>query len=231
MSSTILLKEVSEETLILQLSRGNLDAFNHLVEAYQDIAYHHAWTYVKDQDLAEDVTQESFIKAYKSIERFYGGSFRSWILRIVTNTSIDFLRRRKRRLTKPLIPENPDGSENESPNWLIDPSLSVEATVEKEEQASEIYRMLDELPEIYRRPLTLIDIYDFNYKEAAEVLNIKVGTVKSRVRRARLQMREKLIGNPNYQLSGNLDERSPSPPTKRNKIAAQSDPARCRVFA
>lgn len=205
MGTAILSEDISEEALVAKASSGDLDAFNHLVEAYQDLAYHHAWTFMNDNDLAADVTQESFIKAYKSIRRFRRGSFRAWLLKIVANTSYDYLRRKKRRKILPLTPERDDGSVNNSSNWLVDKSPSVEEIIETKEAGIEIYRMLDELPEIYRMVLILVDVYDFEYQETAQVLNIKVGTVKSRLRRARLKMREKLRGNANLQLPRKYD--------------------------
>jgi RNA polymerase sigma-70 factor (ECF subfamily) len=205
MSSTILSEDITEEALVVKASSGDLDAFNHLVEAYQDLAYHHAWTFMNDYDLAADVTQESFIKAFKSIKRFRRGSFRAWLLKIVANTAYDHLRRRKRRKILPLTPERDDGSINNSSKWLVDPSPSVEETIETKEAGLEIYRMVDELPEIYRMVLILVDVYDFEYQETAEALNVKVGTVKSRLRRARLKMRDKLRGNANVQLPRKYD--------------------------
>lgn len=205
MQTAIFEAAITEETLIDQAVRGDLDAFNQLVEAYQDIAFHHAWTYMNDRHLAEDVTQESFIKAYQAIGRFRKGSFRAWILRIVANTAYDVLRRNKRRQILPLFPEEDDGSVNENPKWLADSSPSVEEIFETRETGAEIYRLLQELPEIYREVLTLIDIYDFEYKEAAQFLNIKIGTVKSRLMRARLQMQKKLKFNASFRTPANSE--------------------------
>ena len=182
----------SEEALIARASQGDLEAFNHLVLDYQDMAFHHAWSMLNDRDLAEDVTQESFIKAFQALGRFRGGSFRAWILRIATNTSYDLLRRSQRHPHEPLEPENDDGEEIESPSWLADPSASVQDTVEQNDETNHIYRMLDELPEVYRTVLILIDLYEFDYSEAAQALKVPLGTVKSRLVRARLQMKEKL---------------------------------------
>jgi RNA polymerase sigma-70 factor (ECF subfamily) len=187
-----------ENTLIARASKGDLEAFNQLVLTYQDIAYYHAWSMLNDSDLAEDVTQESFIKAFQAIKQFRGGSFRAWLLRIVTNTSYDLLRRSQRHPVQPLVFENDDGDDIESPSWLADPSASVQATVEQNEEAEQLYRLLEELPEAYRTVLTLIDLYELDYAEAAQALNIPLGTVKSRLVRARLQMKEKLKAYSNF---------------------------------
>jgi RNA polymerase sigma-70 factor (ECF subfamily) len=156
------------------------------------MAFNLAYTLLGDSDSAEDATQESFIKAFQNIGRFRGGSFRAWLLRIVANTSYDLLRRSKRHIIQPLFPENEDGEEVESPAWLVDPSPSVQAVVEQREDSTRIYRALDELPEVFRSVITLVDLYELDYGEAAKVLNVPLGTVKSRLARARLQMQQKL---------------------------------------
>ncbi len=181
-----------EDPLIKAAAIGNLDAFNQLVLMYQDMAYHHALAMLDDTYQAEDATQESFIKAFQNISSFRGGSFRSWLMRIVTNTVYDMLRKSRRYPTQPLFPKDEDGEEIESAPWLADPSPSIHDTVEKRELSGELYTILDKLPEAYRSVLTLIDIFELDYTEAARSLNIPIGTVKSRIARARLQMKEKI---------------------------------------
>jgi RNA polymerase sigma-70 factor, ECF subfamily len=184
--------EDAETALIGRASSGDLDAFNQLVITYQNMAYHHAYNFLGDTASAEDAAQESFIKAFQNIGRFRGGSFRGWLLKIVTNSAYDTLRRSKRHPTRPLFPEDDDGEEIESPMWLTDPSTSVQSTVEQNELSRDIYKMLDELPEVYKSVLTLIDLYELDYTEAAQVLGVPIGTVKSRLSRARMQMKNKL---------------------------------------
>jgi RNA polymerase sigma-70 factor (ECF subfamily) len=181
-----------EENLVKSARKGDLDAFNQLVLKYQDLAYNHANVLLRDSFLAEDATQEGFIKAFQNINSFRGGSFRAWLMRIVTNTVYDILRKSKRQPTQPLFPENENGEEIESISWLADPNASVQETVELREFASEIYQILDELPEIYRSVLTLINIYEMDYTEVAQSLNIPLGTVKSRITRARLRMMDRV---------------------------------------
>ena len=182
----------SEENLASMASRGNLNAFNELVLTYQDLAYDHAYALLRDPASAEDVTQESFIRAFQNIAGFRGGSFRAWILKIVTNSAYDLLRQSKRHPTQSLFPEDMHGEEIESPAWLADPTASVENIMEQTEFTSSLYRLLGELPAVYRTVLTLIDINELDYAEAAQVLKVPLGTVKSRLARARLRMSEKL---------------------------------------
>lgn len=92
----------------------------------------------------------------------------------------------------------------ESPHWLVDPNAQVEGAVEEDERTKFIYHTMNELQDIYRNVLTLVDLQDFDYEEAAQTLNVPVGTVKSRLARARMQMKEKLKACPsmleNYQI-------------------------------
>jgi len=184
--------QCDEENFVRMASKGDLDAFNQLVLAYQNLAYHRAYALLGDPALSEDATQDSFIRAFQKIAGFRGGSFRAWILKIVTNSSHDMMRRSKRRPTQSLLPEDENGDEMESPAWLSDPTAFVENTVEQNEFSKELYRLLDELPDVYLTVLTLVDMYELDYAEAANVLKVPIGTVKSRLARARLQISEKL---------------------------------------
>jgi RNA polymerase sigma-70 factor (ECF subfamily) len=180
--------QITEDTLVKQAMKGSLEAFNKLVLTYQDLAYHQAYFLLGDCALAEDATQESFIKAFQGMKKFRGGSFRAWLLTIVTHSAYDIRRQSKRHPTLPLFPEDDDGDEMESPAWLADSAPSVQNIVEQNELSKILYRKVDELPEAYRSVITLIDLYEFDYKEAASALGIPVGTVKRRLARARLQM-------------------------------------------
>ena len=186
------LNKHDEEALMLAASNGDLDAFNQLVLNYQNLAYNHALSILGDPASAEDAAQEGFIKAFQNMNTFRGGSFRSWLLRIVTNCAYDSIRRSRRQPAQPLYPVDDEGEEADSPSWIADPSASVQSAVEQKELSDDIYRLLDELPDVYRSVLTLVDLYELDYTEAAQALKIPLGTVKSRLARARLQMQEKL---------------------------------------
>jgi RNA polymerase sigma-70 factor, ECF subfamily len=183
---------MQEETLIRKASSGDLEAFNHLLLTYQDMVYSHARAVLGDPASAEDAAQESFIKAFQNMPGFRGGSFRRWLLKIVTNSAYDMIRRGRRHPTEPLLPEDENGDEIESPAWLADPNTSVQVQVEKKEEAQRLYQFLDELPEVFRSVITLVDLYEWDYVEAAEILRVPVGTIKSRLARARLRMQAKL---------------------------------------
>ncbi|MBE9524041.1 MAG: sigma-70 family RNA polymerase sigma factor, partial [Chloroflexi bacterium] len=117
---------MDEAALIQDARQGDLTAFNRLVLAYQDMVYNQAYRVIGEPGAAEDATQEAFISAYRKLHTYRGGSFRGWLLRIVTNACYDEMRRRKRRPVAPLEPQNKEGEEIESPRWMIDPGESPE---------------------------------------------------------------------------------------------------------
>lgn len=185
-------KPEMEDRLIQNAVQGGLESFNRLILTHQRMAYDLANAILGDTDQAEDVTQESFLKAYLHMGNFRGGSFRAWLARIVKNTCYDLLRRYRRNPVQSLYPPEGDDKDIEFDDWLSDPGPSVQLVVEQKEESRAIYRALSELPDPYRMVITLIDLQGFDYLEAAEALSIPLGTVKSRLTRARLQMKEKL---------------------------------------
>ncbi len=185
---------MDENSLIQSARKGDLDAFNRLVLAYQDVVYNQAYRVLGDPQLADDATQDTFIAAFNNLRKFRGGSFKAWLLRIVTNTCYDELRRQKRRPTTPLEPLDDSGDEIESPHWLIDNIELPEDQIERDELGKAIQHCLDELPVDFRVVVALVDIQGMDYAEAAAVIGTPLGTVKSRLARARLRLRDCLQG-------------------------------------
>ena len=185
---------MNEQALIQDAQKGDLDAFNTLVLHYQDSVYNTALRILGDDDMAADVTQDAFISAFKSINSFRGGSFKAWLLRTVTNACYDELRRRKRRPSVPLEPVSDDEGEIESPRWLADTSMGPEELVEADELEHAIQHCLDALPAEFRAVVVLADIQGLDYTEVAVAVRTPLGTVKSRLARARLRLRECLQG-------------------------------------
>lgn len=180
---------MDEAALIRQAVAGDLDAFNRLVLAYQDTAFNVAYRMLGDDAAADDATQTAFLSAWRNLNSYRGGSFRGWLLRMVTNTSYDELRRRYRHPTVALEPAGEDDEEIESPRWLADGSPSPEESVEREELEKAIQRCLQGLPDEFRSVVVLVDIQGMDYTEVAQVVQKPLGTVKSRLARARLRMR------------------------------------------
>lgn len=181
---------MQEKTLIADAQRGDLDAFNRLVLAYQDMLYGQAYRLMGEKYAAEDATQEAFISAFRKIKSFRGGSFKAWLLRIVTNACYDELRRRKRRPTIQLEPVNEENEPIESPSWLTDPRESPEIAAHRSEIRAALELCIQNLPIEFRTIVLLVDIQGLDYTEAARVIRRPLGTVKSRLARARVRMRD-----------------------------------------
>jgi RNA polymerase sigma-70 factor (ECF subfamily) len=181
---------MDELGLIRDAQHGDLEAFNRLVLAYQDMVFNTALHILADEDLAADATQEAFISAFRALNSYRGGSFRAWLLRTVTNACYDELRRKQRRPTTPLEPEGADGEEVETPRWLADPGASPEEQFERAELEHAIQHCLQGLPTDFRAVVVLADVQGLDYAEVAAALHKPLGTIKSRLARARLRLRE-----------------------------------------
>ncbi len=185
---------MDETALIHSAQNGNLDSFNTLILHYQDSVFHTALRILGDEDLAEDAAQEAFISAFRSISTFRGGSFKAWLMRTVTNACYDELRRQKRRPTTPLEPETSDGEEMDSPKWLADPNMTPAERSEADELEHAVQHCLDALPMEFRTVVVMADIQGMDYSEVATASKVPLGTIKSRLARARLRLRECLRG-------------------------------------
>jgi len=181
---------MDEVALIQAAKRGDLDAFNRLVLEYQDMLYHQAYRMMGEPGSAEDATQDAFITAFRKLGTYRGGSFKAWLLRIVTNLCYDELRRRKRRPTTPLEPVDDDNEEIESPRWLSDPGESPEDATERSELSQIIQDCLNDLAPEFRSVVILVDVQGMDYAEAAQAAGTPLGTIKSRLARARMRMRD-----------------------------------------
>ncbi|HET6846128.1 MAG TPA: sigma-70 family RNA polymerase sigma factor [Anaerolineales bacterium] len=181
---------MDENALILEAQRGDLDAFNTLVLHYQDTVFNTALRILGDDDLASDASQEAFLSAFRSLKTFRGGSFKSWLMRTVTNAAYDELRRKKRRPSTPLEPDTDDTDAGAEPHWMADPNLSPEEVTESRELEHAMEHCLEGLPFEYRTVVVMADIEGLDYTEVATAVRVPLGTVKSRLARARLRLRE-----------------------------------------
>jgi len=185
---------MDEIALINASQKGDLDSFNSLILHYQDSVFNTALRILGDEDLAQDAAQETFISAFRGISSFRGGSFRAWLTRTVINACYDELRRQKRRPTTPLEPETRDGEEMDSPKWLADPNMTPAEKSEADELEHAIQHCLETLPTNFRTVVVLADIQGLDYSEVAATARVPLGTIKSRLARARLRLRECLRG-------------------------------------
>jgi RNA polymerase sigma-70 factor, ECF subfamily len=180
---------MDEQELAQAAKQGDLDAFNRLVMIYQDMAFNVAYRLMSDEDAAADAAQDAFISAFRSLRSFRGGSFRAWLMRIVTNKCYDELRRRKRRPSIPLEPLNTEDQEEiESPRWLADDSPTPAENIETLELDRAIQHCLQRLQDDFRSVVIMIDIEGMDYQEAAQIIKKPLGTIKSRLARARVRL-------------------------------------------
>jgi len=181
---------MDEPALIAAAQQGKIDAFNELVLVYQQQVYNLAYRILGDPASAADAAQDAFISAFQNIRRFRGGSFKSYLLRIVSNRCYDELRRRKRR---PATSFEDFGEVDEEANpALINGGERPEAYMERQEMARVIQAGIETLPASQRITLALSDVQGLSYQEIADVTGVSLGTVKSRLARARGKMRDYL---------------------------------------
>ncbi|MCD6576856.1 MAG: sigma-70 family RNA polymerase sigma factor [Anaerolineaceae bacterium] len=186
---------MDEAILIRNAKRGNVDAFNHLVLIYQDQVFNLAYRMLNDEMAAQDIAQNTFINAFKHLKSFRRGSFRAWILRIAANNCYDELRRKKRKPAHPLtVIDSESGEEMDDPVWLKDNRDLPEEHIIKKELEQAIQNCMDQLPNNYRTVIILVDIQGLAYQEASQITRSPVGTIRSRLARARMRIQECLQG-------------------------------------
>jgi RNA polymerase sigma-70 factor (ECF subfamily) len=173
--------------LVEEALRGRLEAFNQLVTRHQDHLFALVYHLVPDRDQASDVVQEAFFSAYRNLASFRGGSVRGWLGRIAVNGALDLQRARRRRPSQP-YPEfedetwQPPAEDDEEPETR---ALSAE-------RSKVLARALGELPFEQRNCIVLFDVEGYDYAEIAAIMRVEVGTVKSRIHRGRLALRQAL---------------------------------------
>jgi RNA polymerase sigma-70 factor, ECF subfamily len=181
---------MDEQRLVQAAQSGDLSAFNRLVLSYQELAYNVAYRLLDDPEGAADAAQDGFLKAYRCLKQYRGGSFRAWLLRIVTNTCYDALRARRRRPTSRLEVEDHDPDYD---GRLRDRGESPDEFVMRQELAQAIQAAIADLPQEQRAVLVLCDVEGLDYQEIAGITGAALGTVKSRLWRARARVREILL--------------------------------------
>ncbi len=180
-----------EKDSIKAAQKGDLAAFNRLVMAYQAPAYNVACRLLGDTNSAADATQEAFIKAFKAIKQYRGGSFKGWLLRIVSNACYDTMRYQKRRPSEPLEADDDDAPDHNI--HLQDPAERPEEASVRRELNDMLQQAINRLPPEQRLVLVLSDAEGLSYQEIAAATGLALGTVKSRLSRARLKLRDILL--------------------------------------
>lgn len=186
--------QIEDSSLVRQTLDGSQEAFQTLVERYQTRLFALARHYTKSSVDIEDIVQEAFLKAYSRLDTFqHQSSFYTWLYRITTNTVLDFMKRHGRNPVQAVEDPELAGEGASSADPGSSRAISPHARLETQE-ISEITRtVLDELPEIFRTVLILREFESLPYQEIADVLDISIGTVESRLFRARARFKDKLM--------------------------------------
>jgi RNA polymerase sigma-70 factor, ECF subfamily len=176
-----------DRALVQRAAAGDLEAFNQLVVLYQDYLFAITVRVVRDRDAAADAVQEAFFSVYRNLDRFRGDSFRSWLTRIALNAATDVLRYRKRRPADP-YPEWEDDA------WQppADEADNPERQALRRNAGRILSQALGRITADQRAAIVLYDVEGYDYQEIAELTGVSLGTVKSRIHRGRLALRDLL---------------------------------------
>ena len=196
-----------DKELVERAKRGDQSAFEELVLENQNRVYALALRLVNDRESAADLAQEAFVRAWQGLGTFQGeSSFATWVYRLTTNLCIDWLRKQRRR--EGVAPSV--SLDDEESGWAepADRDSDPHLLLEKSERGRALARGLDKLPDWQRRALVLRELSGLSYQEIGEALEVDLGTVKSRIARARQSLRKILLED------GNFFDRPPSKPVK-----------------
>lgn len=181
-----------ERNIIERCKQGDLAAFNELVKKYEKQVYNFAYRLTGNYDDANDIAQEAFLRVYNAIGSFRGdASFTTWLFRITTNVFLDD-RKRARAHPHASLDEYMELEESSVARQIEDPSPSPEAITEEKERAQILQTAIHSLPDYQRAMVNLYHTQQKSYEEIAEIMDLPIGTVKSRLNRARLALKEKL---------------------------------------
>ena len=183
-------QNVAEKALIAAAQGGDVHAFNRLVRSYQRLAYNVAYRVLGDGENAADATQDAFLSAFRALPQFRGGSFKAWMLRIVTNECYDQLRRKQRRPEDSL---DDLAMEADHSATFTDAQELPEDYALRQELGGAIQKGLMTLPPDQRTVIALADIQGYSYEEIAAIMGVAIGTVKSRLNRGRTRLRDLLL--------------------------------------
>lgn len=182
-------KRVTDEVLIARFQRGDLQAFDVLVQRYKDQLLNYVFRFVGNRVDAEDIVQETFLRVYKN-KHYYKeiAKFSTWIYTIAGNLAKTELRRRKRRKIFSVSNFVNDERDFDIPDTERNPEKEVDGNLKYDD----IQKAIDKLPPKFKEVILLRDVQGFAYEEISQILNIPLGTVKSRVNRGRLKLQEDL---------------------------------------
>ena len=200
---------MNERDLVLRAKRGDQDAFEQLVLDNQNRIYSLALRLMGDREEAADLAQEAFLKAWQGLPTFQGeSSFSTWLYRLTSNVCIDALRRnRRRQAVAETVSLDDDDSWIEPADWEGDP----QRLLERAELSRAVERGLEALPDHFRQVLVLRELSGLSYQEIGTAMELDLGTVKSRIARARVALRKILLAD------GNFSQKTSSNPAEKEE--------------
>lgn len=180
------------DKLVTAAQKGSLDAFNELVTCYEQRVYNLAYRLLGDSEAAADATQDTFFQAYRALNQYRGGSFKSWLLRIASNLCYDQLRVKARKPSSSLEAMMEEAEENGSSalSYMEEEGSDPQDHALRREMLREVGHALQDLPYEQRLVVVLSDVQGLSYEEIVEITHASLGTVKSRLNRGRLKLRE-----------------------------------------
>lgn len=186
-------ESLQEDRLLIERARkGDATALHRLIRKHQDRAYGYAFRLTRSSEEAGDIVAEAFVRVHNAVRNFKGNSaFTTWLYRIITNCYLDH--RKKERTRQALSLDNPvQGNDEETTREIEDTSLMPDKDVESIQRGVLIEKALRRLPDFQRAMIVMYHMEELSYEEIAESLDLPLGTVKSRLNRARLSLRELL---------------------------------------
>ena len=179
--------KLSDEKLILRFQEGDINAYNELVKRYKDRLLNFVFRYFNNREQAEDVVQDTLIKLYTHASYYKNiAKFSTWIFTIAKNNALTELRKNKRKQTDSLWTDDGKVVDINSNDQTLDRRVQNEIAV------AQLNKFLDEVPENFRIAVVLRDFQELSYDEISKILEIPIGTIKSRINRGRIQLAEKM---------------------------------------
>ena len=177
----------SDEKLILRFQEGDINAYNELVKRYKDRLLNFVLRYFNNVEQAEDVVQDTLIKLYTHASYYKNvAKFSTWIFTIAKNNALTELRKNKRKKTDSLWTDDGQVIDINSKEESLDSKVQNEIAIDQ------LNKFLDEIPENFRMAVVLRDFQELSYEEISKILEIPIGTIKSRINRGRIQLAEKM---------------------------------------
>lgn len=184
---------MTEKELLRRSKEGHVASFEELISSHQQKVYNIALRMLTNEQDAFDASQEVFLKVYKNLDKFQeNSSFSTWLYRITTNTCLDFIRKHKDRKNDVSIDAQVEFDDGETSFQLKDKKVDVEEEVLKKERRQVLLEAISQLNPEHRKMIVLRELQGMSYQEIAEITGANIGTVKSKINRARISLKNSL---------------------------------------